>query len=336
MSAMRGAGVAVLVALGCAGGPHGWDPRDLEARYPALLEVPGHRLGDAPAYFARGSDGVALFVCRWSAQQPIPVWLPVSATPAEAAVIERALSAWEGARLGVRFEIGRWREAPPLAGIVFELLDAGAADEPEGAASTVADCAIPLEVARDPSGGAATPVAAELHYASIHLRRSLADVIGRPVPLSETELLGVALHEVGHALGFPGHVARGDSVMSARLQGDAARRWGRRVEAGEPLEAPTLAALYSVPSGGRVGWLPLESGKLVPLAELSGLASAAGLRGPWVRVNSRSARLFFRDDAEESYAAVVLDWLEVQRRPAAFRVLLNRRSKRLVDRARGP
>ncbi len=334
MRAMRGTAMLVFFALGCAGGPHGWDARVLEAHYPALAKQPGHRLVESPPYFAPGPGGVALFLCRWTTREPIPVWLPATATPTEAAVLERALSAWEGAQLGVRFRVRRWRDTPPLAGIVFELLDASAADGPAGTASTVADCAIPPEVARNPPEGPAAPVDAELQYASIHLRRSIADLIDRPVPLSETELLGAALHELGHALGFPGHVARGDSVMSAHLQIESARRWGRRIEAGRAFEAPTLAALYAVPSGARVRWLPLARSQVAAFAKLSGLASGAGLRGPWVRVGSQSARLFYRDEEGESYAAVVLDWLGAQHEPAGFQARLNRRSRRLVDPAR--
>ena len=326
--------MVAFFAISCAAGPYVWDARALEARYPALAEARGHRLFESTPYFAPGSDGVALFLCRWVGDAPIPVWLPPTATPAEAAVLERALSAWEDAPLGVRFSVRTWRDAPPLAGIVFELLDAGAADGPVGTASTIADCAIPSELARDPPEGPAAPVDAELQHASIHLRRSIADLIGRAVPLSETELLGAAVHELGHALGFSGHVARGDSVMSAHGQIDSARRWGRRIEAGEPLEAATLAALYAVPSGARVRWLPLERRQVARLVELSGRAAAAGLRGPWVRVGSESARLFFRDDAGEIYAAVVLDWLAVQREPERFQARLNRRSRLLVDTVR--
>jgi hypothetical protein len=234
----------------------------------------------------------------------------------------------------VEFHVGTWRDAPPLVGIVFEVLDAGTPDGPVGTASTIADCAIPPEVAPDPPGGRSAPVDAELQYASIHLRRSFADLIGRPVPLDEAELLGAVVHELGHALGLPGHVVRGDSVMSAHGQIDSARRWGRRIEAGERLEVPTLAALYALPSGARVRWLPLERNQLAHLVALSGRAAAAGLRGPWVRVGSESARLFFRDDTGESYAAVVLDWRAVQHDKAAFHAHLNRRARMIVDPAR--
>ncbi len=331
MLAMRGEEMVAFFGIGCAAGPYGWDAGALEARYPALTGARGHRLVESPPYFAPGPDGVALFLCRWAGGTPIPVWLPAIATPAETVVLERALSAWEDAGLGVHFDVRSWREAPPLAGIVFELLDAGAPDGPVGTASTIADCAIPPEVSPDPPEGPVAPVDAELQYASIHLRRSFADLIGRLVPLTETELLGSAVHELGHALGFPGHVTHGDSVMSSHGQIDSVRRWGRRIEAGESLEVPTLAALYAVPSGARVRWLPLERAQLARLAELSGRAAAVALRGPWVRVGSESARLFFRDDTGESYAAVVLDWRAVQHEPARFQARLNRRARLLVD-----
>lgn len=318
-------------AMGCAAAPHGWDARPLEGRYPALAEVRGHRLVDSPPYFALAPDGVALFLCHWAGGTEIPVWLPPTARPAETAALERALDAWEGAGLGVSFRVGTWRDAPPLAGIVFELLDADPEVAPPGTGTTIADCAIPPEVASGPPDASDTPVDAELQHASIQLWRSYPDLLGRPVPVSETELVGAALHELGHALGFPGHVGSGGSVMSGHGQIDAARRWGRRVEAGETLEAPTLAALYAVPSGARVGWMPLERGQLARAAQLRRRAVGAGLRGPWVRVGAVSARLLYRDDPGSSYAAVVLDWAAALRDPARFQAHLNRRARLLLD-----
>lgn len=322
-----------FLGAGCVATPQGWDVGDLEARHGSLREIRGHRLGESPPYFALGSDGIALFLCRWADRTPIPVWLPETATPAETQVLGRALSAWEGAGLGVQFDVRTWLDEPPVAGIVFELLDPAGEDAPTGAASTIADCAIPPEVAEAPSKGPAPPVDAELQYASIHLNRSFGDLIGRPVRLSESELLGAAVHELGHALGFPGHVAGGGSVMSAHGQIEATRRWGRRIEAGETLEAPTLVALYTVPSGVRLRWLPFERRKLSRLAELSKRATVMGLRGPWSRVSSESGRLFYRDDGGNSYAAVVLGWGAVQREPSRFEARLNRRGRLIVDTA---
>ena len=130
MRAMRAAALVALFAIGCGSGPHGWDARLLEARYPALAETRGHRLEESPPYFAPGSGGVALFLCRWTGGAPIPVWLPATATSAETAILEQALSAWEGAGLGVHFRVRTWRRAPPLAGIVFDVLDAGSMSPP--------------------------------------------------------------------------------------------------------------------------------------------------------------------------------------------------------------
>src|SRR5690606_15183057 len=44
-----------------------------------------------------------LFYCRWPSDTPIPVSLPLDATPEERRAIELALSAWEEAGLGIRF-----------------------------------------------------------------------------------------------------------------------------------------------------------------------------------------------------------------------------------------
>lgn len=314
--------------LCCAGSPAGWDVGDLEDRYPGVA-VPGHRLGEALPYFALAGDDLALFLCRWVGDGPVPVWLPASATPAETAVLERALQAWEGAGLGVRFAPRPWQDEPPQAGIVFELVEAQAGEGTAGTGDTIVDCAIPVEV----DAASESPVDAELQYASIHLRRSLPDALGRPVPLAASELLGAAIHELGHALGFPGHVARGPSVMVAHGQVDAARRWGRRIESGETLEAPTLAALYAAPSGVRVGRLPLTRSQADPLRAVTAVASRAGLRGPYVRVGTHSARILWRDGHHRSFSVVMLDWPAVLHDPARLEPRLDRQARLLLETA---
>ena len=323
-------GIALVAALvlACTSAPAGWDEDALLTRHPAAA-VPGQRLGEALPYFVPAGDELALILCRWAGDGPITVWLPASATPAETAVLERALQAWAGAGLGIRFDPRPWQDAPPRTGIVFELLEPAAGERVSSTGDTIADCAVPFEV--DPASDA--PVDAELQYASIQLRRSLPDLLGRLVPLSETELLGAALHELGHALGFPGHVARGDSVMVAHGQVDAARRWGRRIESGRALEAPTLAALYAVPSGVRVGRLPLARAQLDPVRAISAIASRVGLRGPYVRVGAESARILWRDDDGSSFSVVMLDWAVALHDPARLEVRLDRRARLLLESA---
>lgn len=314
----------------CVAAPGGWDLASLEARHPQVAEVFGHQLQDAAPYFAPAKGGLALILCRWSTAAPIPVWLPPYASSDETHAIGLALAAWEGAGLGLRFVTQTWTDAPPLSGIVFEILDLRRAG-PSGAADTIADCAVPVQVAA-PSPGAA-PVDAALEFASVHLRRELRNEIGRPVPLTETELLGAVIHELGHALGFPGHVVRPGSVMSAHGQVDTARRWGARIQEGEVLDAPTLRALYATPSGVRVGWLPLGGSQALPIATVSSLAAGSGLTGPWVRVGSESARILWRHPKGQSVAVVIGSWRATLREPSRFEARLTRLARMMVEQA---
>ncbi len=315
--------LAALLAVGVAGCSSGaWDYGALRSRHPELRQFSGHRLHQSMPYFALAGEGFELFLCRW-ATETIPVWLPPERTPRQSAVFERALAAWEGAGLGIRFDAKTWQGTPPRTGIVFELVDAQGAQT----ATTIADCAIPQQV--EPGD---TPIDAELQYASIHLSVGGVDVFGRPVALDPHEVLGAVVHEIGHALGFAGHVDRGESVMSSYGQIDNVRRWGRRIEAGEPLEAPSLAALYALPSGVRVGSLPLVREQLDPLRDVSEAATVEGLRGPWSRSGSESASLLWRNPADQSATVVVEDWPTALEDPTTIAPRPNRRARLLGDR----
>ena len=205
--------LALLPIPGCTSGAGGWDVRGLERRHPELSLHSGHRLGDASPYFAPSEDGLALFLCRWSTARAVPVALPSDASPGERDLLLRALAAWEGAGLGLEFSVGARVTGPgPRRGIEIEFVDDPERGAPAGSGDTVADCAISATAA--PSSNAS--VAAELEYASVYLRRTRPDLLDRTVPLSSTELLGAAVHELGHALGFSGHVAWGSSLMSSR------------------------------------------------------------------------------------------------------------------------
>jgi hypothetical protein len=294
--------------------------------------VEGHRLEEALPYFVVGPEGLALILCRWQTESPIPVWLPPNASEEQAAVLARALAAWEGAGIGVRFAPRAWTTEPPVAGLVIEIV--APEETASAAANTIADCAIPQQVGADP--GVGETVAAQIRYASIHLTAVRPDLLGRGIPLSSAELLGAAVHELGHALGFAGHVARGGSLMSSHGQVDAVRRWGRRLEAGEPLDAPNLAALYAAPSGVRVGWLPLSRAQIDPIRAVSAAATRAGLRGPFARVGEASARILWRDVRDRSAAVVVFDWPAVVVEPGLLEPRPNRLARLLVERGSGP
>jgi len=334
----------VAAVLGCAGTI---ETRMLEARYPVLAKHPGHRLADIAPYFApyraspgsgaaHGEPGLALFLCRFASDAPVAVALPEDATAAERVLLTRALGAWQDAGLGVSFRVAPREELRSAPRIEIDFVDASTPHGPAPAADTIADCAVPETVEEPLADGStrAAPVAAELTFASIHLRRTRPDALERLVPLTEAELLGAVVHELGHALGYPGHVRAGDAVMAAHGQVDAARRWGRRMAEGRRLESPTLAALYALPAGARVGALPLTSAQLAPVHALNAAARAAGLVGPFVRVGDRDARLFWRG-ARGSVVLGIDDWKHVIREPSRFSTRFNVRARRLLQNASG-
>jgi hypothetical protein len=283
---------AAAAALLAACAPPVWDPKPLEARVPRLRALGSHRLGDATPYLLPAQDELVMFLCRWETADPIPVSLPADASVEQTAALEAALRAWESAGLGVRFARG----APAGTGIELRIVaePASGAGEARGA-TTVADCAL------DPNAEAhSEKLAARLVFASIHLRSESSNAIGRPAPLSDEDLAGAAVHELGHALGFQGHVRMGESAM--RYQVDAIRRAGRRVLAGEPLRDQTLRALYSVPSGAVVGRSALPAGSTEPVDRLLVQARTEALSGPIVRIGDLEGEILFRDADGSAYA----------------------------------
>jgi hypothetical protein len=133
---------------------------------------------------------------------------------------------------------------------------------------------------------------AHLSGAIVHLRRSNTDMLGQEIMLSVDQLVGVTLHEVGHALGFSGHVATTNSVMSRST--DTVRRFGGRLLAGHGFAAPSLAALYALPSGTVVGSVQVEEGDLALFEAAKDFAAGREWSGPFVRVGESSANLGWR------------------------------------------
>jgi hypothetical protein len=318
LSLCAGAGAALLAA--CA--PPVWDPAQLAVRVPRLRAVGTHRLGDANPYLLPVQDALVLFLCRWETRDPIPVSLPPEASPEQAGALEAALRAWEQADLGVRFARG----APAGEGIELRLV----AEQAEGAgalrgATTVADCA--LDAQADLRGDR---LAAQLVFASIHLSEDWTDPLGNRRPLSAADLAGAALHELGHALGFQGHVRAGQSAM--RYQVDEMRRSGRRLLAGEAFHDGTLRALYSVPSGVVVGRSRLPSGRTEPVDRLLAMARSGSLAGPIARIGDLEGQILFRGGDGAAYTV----WLRgvagvLAGRPEELLLMPGPRAQRLLS-----
>jgi hypothetical protein len=270
-------GLAVLTACGGL-----WDVGALEQRHPGLAARGAGALRDAVPYPLPLSGRLTLFLCRWDTESPLSVSLPPDASSAERSLLELALGAWEGTEIGIEFEVARDGASAQDIEIRFS--------ERESAytATTRAECAV------DPDAGETRDVLrAEIVFARISLRRSDRDALGRSVPLSDAEILGSALHELGHALGYQGHARRGATVMRSSV--DHVRRVGRRVLEGRDFEDTGLEALYRVPSGTVVGRSDLPDGRTARIDRLRALAPQLGLTGPFVRVGDHAARIAWLD-----------------------------------------
>jgi len=270
-------GCALGLAAGCAAP---WSLDALEARTPGLAAVRGHRLGDVTPYLLPRDDELVLFLCRFEQESPLRVALPEDATPDERALLELALQAWSGAGLGVVLEPTRDAER---ADISIRIGGAAAGF----AAQTAAECGLLADAASGPT------LPARLVSAQVMLRRADRDVFRHPVPLSREEFLGSALHELGHALGFQGHVRRSGSVMVRNVE--AVRHIGRRLLAGQRFHDATLEALYRVESGAVLDRRPLSPGRTESVDRLLAIARTHDFTGPFVRVGDRSGRLTWWD-----------------------------------------
>jgi hypothetical protein len=285
-----------LVA-GCAYGP--FDVEALEHRYPAVAAIAEHHLWDTTTYLLPSGENVTFFLCRWPTEAAIPVSLPPDASEDERRSLESVLRAWEGAGLGIRFETG----APPGIGIELRFIDTEpGATMTTHAANTVADCAVSPEVFEGETGDV---LPAQLVFASIHLWRGGFDNLGRQVEHSQAEFLGSALHELGHALGFQGHVRVGRSVMVKET--DQVERAGVSRDKDRAFSDATLRALYALPSGTVVRRIPAMAYQTAPVDRMAALARKHDFSGPFVRVGDVNGGLLWRDPSGTRFAVRVDD-----------------------------
>jgi len=284
-----------------------------------LPEIPGSRLADTTPYLLPAAGTLTFFVCHWDPQRAISVVLPSDASPAEARVLSLALEAWEGAGLGLHF-------VPAESGggaLVFAFVADETAD-----ASTIADCRVEEAAALRADGGA---LAAELVHAEVHLRHSTRpDLRGHTRALSDAELLGIALHELGHALGFQGH-ARRDSIM-ARDRDEVTRR-GRAVLRGAPCDEPTLRALYALPSGTVLSRVAISPFRTERLDRLAALAARDAMAGPFARVGDGEARIFFVAQSGEEFGLEILEPAALLRNPQRLALLAEPAARRALETA---
>ena len=311
----------LLLLAGCV------EPRAtaVDARFPALRDIPSHRLADAHPFVLPAASRVTLFFCRWPQDTPLPVSLPVDATPDERSAIETALRAWEGAGLGVRFVTIEGGSAPIEIRFEDEALAIGSGGDMGNA---VVDCRLaPLSAQTEPGivRGAAL-ARAQLRIA----RKTAPSWQGKARPLTPAELTGTLIHELGHALGFQGHARRGDTVMVREVE--KIPRIGAALLAGARFADPTLRALYQLPSGAVLSNTPVEAWRTDLVDRMARLAEQESLEGPYARVGESAARIFWRDPRGAEYGLIVIHVTEAIRRPATTRIVPEPRTRRALPR----
>lgn len=272
--------------------------------HPGLAAVSGEHLDETTPYVFPRAGVITFFLCHWPPGD-IPVALPSAASPEEAAAIEAALRAWEGAGLGIRFQ----RVARGAEHLTIVLEDGRVATSAgDGAGVTVADCRL------EERAGSSPAVAAEITGAVVRIaRRAGKDFRHQDRALTQDEIAGIALHEIGHALGFQGHVSSGDTAMLR--SGDDLMYRGRALMRGERISDATVRALYAVPTGTVVQRSPVPVARTEVIDRLAEAAARLRLRGPYLRVGDLDGRVFWRDAKGEEYGVAVVGVQRTLREP---------------------
>jgi hypothetical protein len=310
-----------VLGIGCARA--NFDETALRQRFPGLAQLSGERLRETTPYLLPSSGVVTLFLCRFTTELPVLVSLPGDASEREIRALRGALHAMQEAGLGIRFQ----EVEPARASITIRLVD----EPPEpGAGRVMADCRVD-PAALEPSSVDVLP--AELEHADVRIaRRKPPDWRGERLEPSLGELTGAALHELGHALGFQGHTSTGSSIMTREWERVAAL--GERVAGGGRFDAPTLRALYTVPSGTVVRRVSVSPWRTDLLDRMAIVAQREGLAGAYVRVGDRFGRIFWRSARGNEYGFQIANLLEAVRDPDSLVVLPEARSRRVLPRSR--
>ncbi len=301
---MRRVVAAVLLVFGCA-----------------LFGSPEQAFRARPYVWA--SEGrVELSSCRWLLGDPIGVALAADATLEEERALAAVLAAYESALPGLRF-----LRVPEGAGSISVRFLAAAVPTAAGALGngrTVADCRLGV------AGARAALVAATLEIA----RRAPPDWRERERVLSLEERTGALAHELGHALGAPGHASeRDDPLVGAP---EAWRRIGARVLTGQPLASPTLAALYARPAGELLQNVGVEEWRTAELDRLRRLATQNQLDGPYLRAGDAVGRIFWRDARGREWGFLVAGLDELAGDPSQLLLLPEASTRNALPRRMAP
>ncbi len=289
-------GVAAWL-LACAAPRGGWDVARLLMEEPQIAELASQRLGDLTPYPALQGGAVKLISCRWPTTRPIRVRLRLSGERNDWA--RRAVESLSRGSIGVHLEIlSAPRDVPDSAALIDVVEVASEVEAgPGGAGDTLVSC----DVSSGPQGALGT-----LTRAEIEMRSVVRDGLDRTVPLSAEEWTGAFMHELGHALGFQGHVRSGESVLV--LDWDRLRVAGRRALSGAAWRDDTLEALYLLEIGRLLGWREISSQTQHWLDAVEVQLGGRGI-GPWASVGDRNAQLEWKTEEGIALRLRFPDWL---------------------------
>lgn len=288
----------VLCLLGCVPLRGGWDGEAVVRANPAIAAIEGQRLGDMvpfPALMLGAEPStparVELVACRFASGSRVRVGASGPGWSEELG--DRALAAL--AKPAADFDLqleravvdAREGAAPEIEIVAHE---GEGADAPAGLGDTLVEC----DVDR---ASPAAPARGVVIRAEIRMRRSAYDEALRLRRADDAAWTGALLHELGHALGFSGHVATGASLLVR--DESILRGLGRSALRGHPIETPSLEALYRLAPGQSLGeraLSPLGAEWIEALLSIDRRRRAEGLERVALvaSVGDREARIAFR------------------------------------------
>jgi len=256
-------------------------------RNSSLTRIEGQRLGDITPYFFPHQQSLYAFTCRWPDEARVRVWLASSSAPEEKELLDLAIKQISRDIPQVTVKI---TEISSEADIAVEFVAESPSTELGlGTGSARVDCRLSVaSLAPRQRRADANLVRADLLMA----RSTPPDVRGRTRPLTKEEKLGALYHELGHAMGFQGHVQVGETVMTGN-RFEVTRR-GKAILRGDAEADPNLRALYAIPSGSVLKVKPLAPEQTALIDGFVALAQDKGYTGPLLRVGDQSARLVWK------------------------------------------
>ncbi len=322
----------ILMAPGCVPPRGGWDVDALIAVEPSIARLEGQRLGDMIPFPALDGERIALIACRFAAHQSVRVRGGGSQWPAgwgQAAVsaLDRSVARVE---LVLEAESGSPARARPNIEIVT--IEAVGGEGPDGLGDTLSECDV------SPIGwsaqGASRAYRGLLTAAEIRMRRAQLDMTNQVQDATAEEWVGALMHELAHALGFPGHAGAGNSILvrdETRI-----RAAGRRALRGETVPDETLEALYRIRPGQRLGTRGLNAegtSWLDAVRELDRNRSALGSPsvGMFASVGDQAARIVWRYADGSQLGVRFPHWRSELRSGAAITLRPDRTTRQWIE-----